>query len=137
MWAITVQVSGDRLGEPNETFFVNLSNANYGVISDGQGVGTILDDEPRISISDVNKAQGKKRQTTLCGRSQRAEGAGPKSRPQSGGRRRTSERLPFLMSGGRRDRPLPAPYTGRATTCGPRTGCNLKGRDDDDKTKSS
>jgi large repetitive protein len=62
---ITVQVSGDRLAEPNETFFVNLSNPNYGVISDGQGVGTILDDEPRISISDVSKQEGKKGQTTL------------------------------------------------------------------------
>ena len=58
-------VNGDRLAEPNETFFVNLSNLNYGVIADGQGVGTILDDEPRISISDVAKAEGKKNQTTL------------------------------------------------------------------------
>ena len=28
-------------------------------------MGTILDDEPRISISDVTKAEGKKGQTTL------------------------------------------------------------------------
>jgi probable HAF family extracellular repeat protein len=62
---ITVEVSGDRLAEPNETFFVNLTNPSYGVISDAQGVGTILDDEPRISISDVTKAEGKKGQTTL------------------------------------------------------------------------
>jgi hypothetical protein len=60
---ITVQVSGDRLAEPNETFFVNLSNPNYG-FSDSQGMGTILDDEPRISIGDVTKAEGKKNQTT-------------------------------------------------------------------------
>jgi hypothetical protein len=62
---ITVLVNGDRLAEPNETFFVNLSAPNYGVITDGQGVGTILDDEPRISISDVTKKEGKKNQTTL------------------------------------------------------------------------
>lgn len=62
---ITVQVSGDRLAEPNETFVVNLSNPNYGVISDGQGVGTIVDDEPRISIGDVTKYEGKKNQTML------------------------------------------------------------------------
>jgi hypothetical protein len=61
---ITVQVNGDRLAEPNETFLVNLSNANYGVLSDNQGAGTIVDDEPRISISDVTKAEGKKNQTT-------------------------------------------------------------------------
>ena len=62
---ITVQVIGDRLAEPNETFFVNLGNPNYGVITRGQGVGTILDDEPRISIGDVTKSEGKKQQTTL------------------------------------------------------------------------
>jgi hypothetical protein len=62
---ITVLVNGDRLAEPNETFVVNLSNPNYGVMADAQGQGTIVDDEPRISISDVTKAEGKKGQTTL------------------------------------------------------------------------
>jgi probable HAF family extracellular repeat protein len=62
---ITVPVYGDRLGEPNETFFVNLSNPTNATIADGQGLGTILDDEPRISISDVSKKEGKKNQTTL------------------------------------------------------------------------
>ena len=32
---------------------------------DAQAVGTILDDEPRISISDVTKAEGNKGETTL------------------------------------------------------------------------
>ena len=58
-------VNGDRLPEPNETFVVNLSNLNYGVISDGQGLGTIVDDEPRITISDVTKREGRTGQTTL------------------------------------------------------------------------
>ena len=62
---ITVQVNGDRLAEPNETFFVNLSSPTNATIADGQGVGTIVDDEPRISISDVTKTEGKKNQTTL------------------------------------------------------------------------
>jgi hypothetical protein len=62
---ITIQVTGDRLAEPNETFFVNLSGATNATISDGQGVGTIVDDEPRIRIDDVTKAEGKKGQTTL------------------------------------------------------------------------
>jgi hypothetical protein len=61
---ITVMVNGDRLGESNETFLVNVSNLNYGVIADGQGVGTIVDDEPRISISDVTRREGKTGQTT-------------------------------------------------------------------------
>jgi hypothetical protein len=62
---ITVQVTGDRLAEPNKTFFVNLSNLNYGVIADAQGLGTIVDDEPRISISDVTKKEGNGNKTTL------------------------------------------------------------------------
>jgi probable HAF family extracellular repeat protein len=62
---ITVQVLGDRLAEPNETFSVNLSNPSNATISGGQGIGTILDDEPRISISDVAKKEGRTGQTTL------------------------------------------------------------------------
>ena len=58
-------VTGDRLGEPNETFLVNLSNLNYGIIADGQGLGTIVDDEPRISIGDVTKKEGNGNKTTL------------------------------------------------------------------------
>jgi hypothetical protein len=61
---ITVAVRGDRLGEADETFAVNLSAATGATIADGQGVGTILDNEPRISISDVSKREGKKNQTT-------------------------------------------------------------------------
>ena len=62
---VTVLVNGDRLTEPNETFVVKLGSPTNATIADGQGVGTILDDEPRISISDVTKAEGKKGQTTL------------------------------------------------------------------------
>jgi hypothetical protein len=62
---ITVAVIGDRVPEPNETFFVNLSGATNATIADGQGVGTISDDEPRISISDVSKKEGNGKKTTL------------------------------------------------------------------------
>jgi hypothetical protein len=56
---VTVLVNGDRVGEPNETFTVNLSGATDGaVITDSQGVGTIADDEPRISIGDVARREG-------------------------------------------------------------------------------
>ncbi len=61
----TVTVIGDRLPELPETFTVNLSAATNANIADGQGVGTIVDDEPRISIGDVTKAEGKKGRTTL------------------------------------------------------------------------
>ena len=62
---ITGLVNGDRLAEPNETFVVNLSSPTNATITDSQGVGTIVDDEPRISISDVAMYEGKKNQTTL------------------------------------------------------------------------
>jgi hypothetical protein len=61
----TVAVTGDRLGEPTETFAVNLSALTNATIGDSQGIGTILDNEPRISISDVSKSEGKNRKTTL------------------------------------------------------------------------
>jgi len=51
---ITVGVTGDRLPGPDKTFVVNLSTPNsYAAISKGAGVGTIIDDEPRISIADA------------------------------------------------------------------------------------
>ncbi|HUE74169.1 MAG TPA: Calx-beta domain-containing protein [Pirellulaceae bacterium] len=62
---ISVPVSGDRVAEANETFFMNLGNATNATIADDQGVGTIVDDEPRISISDVSKSEGKRGKTTL------------------------------------------------------------------------
>src|SRR5262249_31381902 len=62
---ITVAATGDRLGEANETFAVNLSSPTNATIAHGQGVGTIVDNEPRISITDVTKAGGRKNQTTL------------------------------------------------------------------------
>src|SRR5262249_23436945 len=51
--------------ESNETFLVNLSSPNYGGIADGQGQGTIVDDEPRMSIRDVSQKEGNGKRTTL------------------------------------------------------------------------
>jgi len=62
---VTVLVNGDRLAEQNETFLVTLSAATNANTLGGRAVGTILDDEPRISISDVTRYEGKKGQTTL------------------------------------------------------------------------
>jgi probable HAF family extracellular repeat protein len=55
---VTVQVNGDRTGEANETFLVVLSNPTNATIADGSGEGTIIDDEPRVSINDVSKKEG-------------------------------------------------------------------------------
>ena len=56
---VVVQVVGDAVTEPNETFFVNLSNASGAAISDPQGLGTILNDEGAltIAISDVTQSE--------------------------------------------------------------------------------
>ena len=62
--SISVLVNGDRVVEWDETFFVNLTGATNATIADGEGLGIIKDDEPRISISDVSKKEGKKNQTT-------------------------------------------------------------------------
>jgi Calx-beta domain-containing protein/VCBS repeat protein len=42
---IYVNVVGDKKKEPNETFFVNLTSATNATISDGQGVGTIINND--------------------------------------------------------------------------------------------
>ncbi|MCW2285377.1 hypothetical protein M2323_003316 [Rhodoblastus acidophilus] len=61
---ISVTINGDTTVEPDETFFVNLTNAtNGGVIAVSQGVGTITNDDAapvvgNISISDVSIAEG-------------------------------------------------------------------------------
>ena len=57
---ITVPVRGDLIDENDETFTVNLSNANGSTIADPQGVGTILDDDasPTISINDTSVLEG-------------------------------------------------------------------------------
>jgi hypothetical protein len=54
---VTVLVNGDTNGEPNETFFVNLSSPTGGAtVGDNQGVGTIVnDDSIAISINDITK----------------------------------------------------------------------------------
>jgi hypothetical protein len=61
---VSVPVIGDRLPEWNETFLATLSNATNGSINDGQGTGTIQDDEPRISINNVSKYEGNGKSTT-------------------------------------------------------------------------
>lgn len=42
---VTVVVLGDTATESNETFYVNLTNPANATIADGQGVGTIRDDD--------------------------------------------------------------------------------------------
>src|SRR5262249_25336988 len=62
---ITVRVTGDRVPQPHETVYVNRTGATHGVVINGYSTGTIRDDEPRISITDVSKYEGKRNHTTL------------------------------------------------------------------------
>jgi hypothetical protein len=56
---ISVPVAGEVTFEPNENFFVNLSNPVGATLLDGQGEGVISnDDNIAISISDVNFTEG-------------------------------------------------------------------------------
>ncbi len=61
-----VTVNGDLNIEPNETFFVNVTNAAGATVSDGQGVGTILnDDSASLGINDVTMNEGNNGTTTF------------------------------------------------------------------------
>ncbi len=55
---ITVNVSGDTAHEPDETFFVNLSNPSNAIIAKAQGIGTIINDDnagaPSLQFSASN-----------------------------------------------------------------------------------
>src|SRR5262249_45061985 len=56
--SIVVPIRGDRLVEANESFSVQLSNAQGASIADGVGVVTIVDNEPRVSINNPTVWEG-------------------------------------------------------------------------------
>jgi hypothetical protein len=61
-----VEVLGNRTaGGPAATFAVYLSAPTNAILGDALGIGTILDDEPRISVNTVSKSEGMNNQTTL------------------------------------------------------------------------
>jgi len=63
--SVAVAVKGDRVAEANETFALNLTSPLNARIADAQGIATILDDEPRISINNVSGSEGKAGNTTF------------------------------------------------------------------------
>ncbi|WP_407353942.1 putative Ig domain-containing protein [Luteimonas sp. R10] len=58
--AFSVSVIGDALNEPTETFFVNVANVTGATVADGQGVGTIVDNDPlpSLSLGDAEQVEG-------------------------------------------------------------------------------
>ncbi|HEX5706267.1 MAG TPA: endonuclease/exonuclease/phosphatase family protein [Pyrinomonadaceae bacterium] len=55
-YAFTVDVNADTTGEPNETFFVNVTNVTGATVNDGQGQGTINNDD--VLITPIYTIQG-------------------------------------------------------------------------------
>ena len=50
---VTVQITGDTLAEPNETFFVNLSTPVNATIAQAQGTGTISNDDGAARLTGI------------------------------------------------------------------------------------
>ncbi len=55
---ISVPTTNDTLTEGTETFVVNLIGASNAAIGDGQGVGTINDNDATLSINNVSSNEG-------------------------------------------------------------------------------
>jgi hypothetical protein len=77
---VTIAVSGDLTIEEAETFFLNLSNPSNATIADGQGLGTIgNDDSPAVrtgmlSIGNATVAEGNSGTTDISFTVTRANG---------------------------------------------------------------
>lgn len=66
-YTFTVLVNGDTSPEANETFFVNVTNVVGANVIDGQGLGTIVNDDaaPDLSINDITLSEGDTGTTTF------------------------------------------------------------------------
>ncbi len=65
-YTFDVLVNGDTVPETNETFFVNVTNVTGANVTDGQGQGTIVNDDaaPNLTINDVSHLEGNAGTTT-------------------------------------------------------------------------
>ena len=66
-YSFTVLVNGDTTPETNETFFVNVTTVSGATVTDGQGQGTIVNDDaaPNLTINDVSLNEGNAGTTTF------------------------------------------------------------------------
>src|SRR5262245_61275476 len=63
---VSISVNGDSIGEPSESFFVNLSDPLNAYVTDATGQGTILDDEPYVWVgSAASIPEGNSGQTAM------------------------------------------------------------------------
>jgi uncharacterized repeat protein (TIGR01451 family) len=67
-YTFDVLVNGDTSPESNETFFVNVTNVTNAIVTDGQGQGTIVNEDvaPNLSINDVFLNEGDAGPTTFA-----------------------------------------------------------------------
>jgi predicted extracellular nuclease len=57
-YTFTVTINGDTTAEPDETFLVNVTNVVGASVTDGQGVGTITNDDANPVYTKINEIQG-------------------------------------------------------------------------------
>ena len=55
-YTFSVLVNGDTTFEPNETFFVNVTNVTGATVANGQGQGTIVNDD--VAVTFIHDIQG-------------------------------------------------------------------------------
>jgi large repetitive protein len=55
---VSVVINGDRIAEQDETFIVRLTNPVNAALADAIGLGTIVDDEPRVRVGDARLVEG-------------------------------------------------------------------------------
>jgi uncharacterized repeat protein (TIGR01451 family) len=64
-YSFTVLVNGDTAAEANETFFVNVTNVTGANVTDGQGTGTINNDD--VSLTPIHDIQGPGNSSPIVG----------------------------------------------------------------------
>jgi uncharacterized repeat protein (TIGR01451 family) len=64
-YAFTVLVNGDTTVEANQTFFVNVTNVTGANVADGQGTGTINNDD--VSLTPIHDIQGPGNSSPIVG----------------------------------------------------------------------
>ena len=78
-YTFNVTVNGDTLPETDETFFVDVANVTGAHVVQGQGVGTIVNDDaaPHLTIDNVSSSEGNAGTTTFHFTVSLDEPAGP------------------------------------------------------------
>jgi len=66
-YTFDVVINGDMNPEPNEIFFVNVTNVTGALVGDGQGIGTIISDD--LPLTPIHEIQGSGSASPLAGQS--------------------------------------------------------------------